>query len=277
VDVASRTERFVTPTSGHLVDAYGGLSWSRDGETIYYSSRSLRDVFHLFTVGASLRGVQQLTRGAGNDREPVWAADGSRIAFVRDGDSLVVLDRGRTRVVVRAPGLSSPTWSPGGRLAYSAGGAVRIGQRRLVSGEQPAWSPSGGWIAYVHNGLRLVRPDGSGDHWLKADDDDFTYGSPTWSPDGTVLYYAAELPCPPDYVWGCGGGPLRALRPFAQPVTEVRLPAYYGKPAVSPDGRIFLFGLSRAPISGSGTSFSASSYATDVEPDWQRLKAKPQR
>jgi Tol biopolymer transport system component len=272
--------RYPTPIEGHLV---GAFAWSGDGRAIYYSSRSLRDVFHLFTVGPHLRGVRQLTRGAGDDRQPVWAPDGRRIAFVQNGASLVVLDRGRERVVAQQAGLSSPTWSPDcHRLAYAAGGAVWVadvrhpGRRRLVAGTQPAWSPTGSWIAYVHGGLRLVRADGTGDHWLKADDEELLYGSPTWSPRGTVLYY--------DAVGRCSGfcvpdeGTLRAVRPFAVPIVDIRIPAYTGKPAVSPDGRFFVFpGLSRTPVSGIGASFAATSYATDVEPDWQRLTARPMR
>jgi Tol biopolymer transport system component len=286
VDLRTGDVRFVTPTTGHVVDAFSGVSWSWDGRTLYYASRSLRDVFHLFSVDANLRGVRQLTRGPGNDRQPVWAGDGRRVAFVRNGDSLVVLDRGRTRVVARATGLSSPTWSPGGRLAYDADGAIwvvdpsRRGLRRLLAGSQPAWSPTGRWLAYVHGGLRLVHPDGSGDHWLKADQDELVFNSPTWSPRGNVLYYLAVVPCRGDEVFACSDfeGVVKALKPFAAPVSEVPLPAHQGpKPAVSPDGRFLIFGggagLSSVPVSGSGTFFGRDSYAIEAEPDWQRLKA----
>lgn len=285
--------RFVTPATGHLVDpfggigSFGGITWSTDGQTIYYASSSLRDVFHLFTVRSDFRGLRQLTRGGHDDREPVWAPDARRVAFVRDGDELVVLDRGRERVVAEQVEMSSPTWSPEGhRLAYAAGAAVwvvdvrRAGRRGLVGGSQPAWSPAGRWIAYVNNGLRLVHPDGTGDHWLKADDD-FLYREPTWSPRGDVLYYVVMDRCGGSVLLCGGGGVIAAIRPFAQPPADVGLPSLAGdKPAVSPDGRFLVFGgagLHRTPISGVGTSFGMLSYATDVEPDWQRVKAPPAR
>lgn len=282
LDVRDGDERALSPADGHIVDPYvRGVSWSRDARTIYYSSRSTRDVFHLFTVGANLRGVRQLTRGPGNDREPVWAADGSRVAFVRDGESLVVLDRSRARVVARASGLSSPTWSPDGRLAYAANGAVWIGRRRLVEGSQPAWSPTGRWIAYVRGGLRLVRPNGTGDHWLKADEEGLLFNSPTWSPSGRVVYYISATPCRGDELWACSDldGNLQAIRPFTQPVSDVPQPAHSGpKPAVSPDGRFLVFGggmgLSSMPVSGSGTFFGRDSFATETEPDWARVRAQ---
>ena len=276
--------RFVTPPTGHLVDAFGGLAWSSDGETIYYASRSLRDVFHLFTTGANLRGIEQLTRGGGDDRQPAWAPDGRRVAFVRNGNALLVTDGRRERVVVRQSALSSPTWSPDGhRLAYAAGAAVwvsdlaRPGRRGLVGGASPAWSPRGGWIVYVRNGLRLVRPDGTGDHWLKADDD-FVYRDPFWSPGGDVVYYLVRDRCTGAYAWCGSGGTLAALRPFATVPSDVRLPSFSGdKPALSPDGRFLVFGgegLLRFPVSGSGTSFGESSSATETEPDWARLQRR---
>jgi Tol biopolymer transport system component len=286
VDVASGTERFLTPAAGHLVDPFGGIAWSDDGETLLYASRSLRDVFHLFTTAANLRGVRQLTRGAGSDREPVWAPDGRRIAFVRNGNQLVVLDRGRTRVVARAAGLSSPTWSADGRrLAYAAGGVVWIvhgkATTRVVTGSQPAWSPSGRWIAYVRGGLRLVHPDGTGDRWVRADEEELVFNSPAWSPRSTVVYYISAPRCRVEEFWPCSdfSGAVAGLRPFAHPVSDVRLPSFAGgKPGVSPDGRFFVFGgLTRVPISGAGLFFGPSSYATDVEPDWQRVKASRAR
>jgi Tol biopolymer transport system component len=271
--------RYPTPIDDHFVSGY---SWSSDGRTLYYSSQSLRDVFHLFTVGPDLRGVRQLTRGAGDDRQPVWAPDGRRVAFVQNGASLVLLDRGRERVVAQQAGLSTPTWSPDGhRLAFAAGIAVwvidlgRPGRRGLVGGSQPAWSPRGGWIAYVHNGLRLVRADGTGDHWLKADDE-FVYRNPTWSPRGDVLYYDVFSRCSGDCYPEAGS--LRALRPFAQPVADRRVPDFPGKPTVSPDGRFFVFaGLRRAPVSGAGAFLNPLSWATDLEPDWQRVTARRAR
>lgn len=60
---------------------------------------------------------------------------------------------------------------------------------------QPQWSPDGRWIAYEHadpyrrGGIRLVRPDGSGDHAL-APATFVLEGAMSWSPDGQRLVYS---------------------------------------------------------------------------------------
>ena len=60
---------------------------------------------------------------------------------------------------------------------------------------QPQWSPDGKWIAYEHadpfrwGGIRLIHPDGSGDHALTP----ATFaleGAMSWSPDGQKLVYS---------------------------------------------------------------------------------------
>ncbi len=64
----------------------------------------------------------------------------------------------------------------------------------LVKGNEPSWSPSGQWIAYVdpsEHRIRLVHPDGTGDHVVKDIGSFFTErgfgGAPVWSPDETKL------------------------------------------------------------------------------------------
>jgi hypothetical protein len=43
-------------------------------------------------------------------------------------------------------------------------------------------------------------------------------------------------------------------------------------PSLSPNGRSFVFdGLTIAPRSGFGTTFRRQTFATETEPDWQRL------
>jgi len=58
--------------------------------------------------------------------------------------------------------------------------------------DQPAWSPDGRWIAYTHSGpgragLRLITPQGEGDHELVAGG---LASYPAWAPDGKALVYS---------------------------------------------------------------------------------------
>ena len=105
------------------------------------------------------------------------------------------------------------TWSPDGRsVAYmrqfypiSGGVSYRLfvfdtedsTERQLTFGPDdsglPAWSPTGDYIAYLSTPsqggggttLRLIRPDGTGDH--RADSEFYYVRSPEWSPDGRYL------------------------------------------------------------------------------------------
>jgi Tol biopolymer transport system component len=97
--------------------------WSPDGSRIAFAARR-----HIFTIGASGRGLERVTeprrpRVAGAD--PAWSPDGRQIAFLRGGDLYVARsDGGRLRRIFDAPQqdlddpsrhwleLSGPGWQP---------------------------------------------------------------------------------------------------------------------------------------------------------------------
>ncbi|MCU1678163.1 MAG: exported protein of unknown function, partial [Frankiales bacterium] len=112
-----------------------------------------------------------ITSGSGNDVDPAWSPDGTRIAFARgmggnydiwvmnaDGSEQIQLTRGPRDE-------RYPSWSPdGARIAYRGypkitGGTAIFTMDRLggsqtavphtTGGDQPAWSPDGARIAYT--------------------------------------------------------------------------------------------------------------------------------
>ncbi len=151
-----------------------------------------------------------------------------RVAFdsARDGSTEVyalALDSLAVRQITNFPDPETanrfPDWSPGGReLVFVSEGsdgagdlfivaADGTGLRRLTSDparyENPAWSPSGDWIAFEKGqgedwGLYLIRPDGSDLRRIEGDN----LFHPSWSPEGKQLavvtgdeseYYGAVL------------------------------------------------------------------------------------
>jgi Tol biopolymer transport system component len=132
---------------------------------------------------------------------PVWSSDGGRIAFDSDVDLYVAdADGGALRRVTdTAPGdpggwESQPRWSPDGaalvfvhttQLNEEQWTADELGvidlatgtRRTLTQGTSPDWSTAG--IAFARDGVRVIRPDGTGERLV----DPGEAFRVRWSPD----------------------------------------------------------------------------------------------
>src|SRR5919109_418430 len=181
----------------------------------------------LFLVNPDGSAMRRLAGRVGLS-QPDWSADGSRIAFVRDG-SLWVMDSdgtGQVRLLESAdPRIyeAHPSWSPDGtRIAFvrpfdhgifdtcptNTGTGVFIMD---ADGSDPhritnqgcrgrvAWSPSGESLAILGAGgaITLLAPDGERlrsfpPPGLPRDRIGFGTAGPVWSPDGRLLAFSIQ-------------------------------------------------------------------------------------
>lgn len=160
-------------------------------------------------------GIQQLTTDMGQDQNPVWNSDGTKIAFVsnRSGSSQIWLmdhDGANKRQLSNGETIHSwPQWSPDGKNivvwsynptdSHHAVKLINVAdgkEKTLVQGPQmldrPTFHPDGSVIAYA------AQTGGNWDIWLVKVDSGKTIrltsepvmeSNPLWTSDGQVLSY----------------------------------------------------------------------------------------
>jgi TolB protein len=145
-------------------------AWSPDGAKIAFASRRAGS-FHIYVMNADGTGTRTLTFGKQDtDNHPTFSPTGDRIAFARDADIYVMNADGS------------------GQQAITGVDAEE---------SDPAWSPKGTWIAYVHRAsgeavkeIWLMHPDGSDRHALTKIGGDVL--EPAWSPDSRRIVFSSK-------------------------------------------------------------------------------------
>ncbi len=162
----------VTHTPGAEYD----LVWAPDSRRLVYGSEG-ESGSHLFVYDFADATQKQLTHGDGEDRAAVFSPDGKSLAFVRNGNSLQVLDmaNGRLHQLVKA----------------------HIDFRRPLGSDRPlTWSPDGRYVAYLAFGKRMFRNA----YAVKVEDGKVTplsvlgntfSGDISFSPDGRTLMFVS--------------------------------------------------------------------------------------
>ncbi len=185
-------------TSGDVSAVNMTPAWSPDGSMIAYThndaSKGSRDL-KIWVMHADGSSQKQITQGDSNDYVPTWSPDGKKIAFFSNHETglnaiwVMASDGSNLRVLTHAyhdARLGAnieqkvPAWSPDGqRIAYWSGveagdprpnlprdvwvmKADGTGQKKLVSGDDPAWAPDGRTIllpaCYRHGALAPLFP-----------------------------------------------------------------------------------------------------------------------
>jgi Tol biopolymer transport system component len=149
---------------------------------------------------------------------------------------VIIRTDGTGERVLTTDALSSPSWSPDGRIAFRrastggiwtmrADGSELASLNTLVGDNLPTWSPDGSRLLLWsltsdgREGFVVINADGSNRHDVAPAEGGAVAESPTWSPDGTWILFARHWVSTSDSPRGCalyqvpadGGTPLVVL------------------------------------------------------------------
>ena len=214
----------------------------------------------LFRIQTSGKGLQQITTGAIPSTAPAFSPDGKRIAFVRTGAGIFLIDANGTGVrrITDNGRDAFPTWSPDGKqIAYlrvvgsdwtvwvmSSSGA---GQHRLAkapSAGRPTWTKSGLLLSTGGDMTRIDPATGKVLGYLNVDiDASFGLMTAAASPDASTVAFVGSRRAD-DGDMDCGDGPCQRYALYvvaAGKGTPRLLVRDTGPAAFSPDGKTLAF------------------------------------
>jgi TolB protein len=157
-------------------------------------------------------GLGRLTNLRGNQVQPAWSRDGSRLAFAAD-DGIWIIDANGGNLVRFTDGGGGldrkPEWSPDDSIiafARRTGGDYELLIQEVAGGDpvrltdnavddyDPSWSAAPDRIAFVSgragtNDIWTMRPNGT--DLVQLTGDEGREDDPAWSPDGTTIAFAS--------------------------------------------------------------------------------------
>lgn len=170
---------------------------SPDGSRVVYVLRTLdregdRNVDRLWTVPAAGGTPRRLTHGT-SDTDPAWSPDGTRLAFLRDGQvHVLAADGGEPEQVTDLPlGAGAPVWSPdGARIAFASPVDPTDGKGPLVAQRVDYQADGAGLFGAVRSQVHVV--DLASGRTRQVTDGDHA-GQPAWSPDGRTVAFTRKV------------------------------------------------------------------------------------
>jgi TolB protein len=222
---------------GPASPAGGAPAAGPQGTLVFASDRS--GTFQIYSIRADGSQLGQLTRGRAANTGPLFSPDGRRIAFIRTGSQLWVMNADGSGQRKLASSGYQAAWSPDSRrIAYQGDSyagplvimGVNGGGRIVVPGRNsgPSWSPDGRLIAFSRGigdrtDLMVVGSDGRGPRTVRR-----KASARGWSPRGEIVF-TGQYRSGAGLVGADGRGARRLLRGV---ITGL---------AWSPDGRRLAF------------------------------------
>jgi len=174
-----------------LLDDASAAAWSPDGSRVAFSSIVDRNGSRCFSDDCSYSGElyvarsdgherRRLTHNTGNDAEPDWSPDGTRILFSSDrnyptGQSAEVYSvnadgRCLTWLTNGSPASGSPVWRPGSGARTEPATCGDAGRRPLVEIQPSGSLPDALWLGPISRGLLLGASEGGRQTFFAYDD-----------------------------------------------------------------------------------------------------------
>ncbi len=180
-----------SPAGGNCEVSYRSPVWSPDGRRLAFDAGS-----SLALIGPDGADLEVLRAVSEDDGEPAFSPSGAQLVFTaktgaRTGISVVGTDGAGARSIVKDG--ASPDWSRSGLIAFARGGVIYSVKpsgkelRKLTSGRDPSWSPSGRQIAFARRGGIYVA--GAGGKHARRVVRCSSCKTPAFSPDGESLVY----------------------------------------------------------------------------------------
>jgi Tol biopolymer transport system component len=229
--------------------------FSPDGRSIAYSTSDATGQRKLARVRADGSGRPRWLDTAEFPSSPAWDATGHRLVYFS----------------------SYAAGSTSGKSSLSPSGEPYLyiydgnHSKRLTSGRYPAWSSTNRIAFFRHDGLYLIRTDGTGLKRLSTHPALYSGGQLAaqhldWSPDGRWLVFGG-------LVEGVGGTVLR-IRADGSGLQRL---ATGQAPSFSPDGKSIVFrGVEGLMVMGAnGSQPRKIARVNAVATDWQPLPSRP--
>ncbi len=215
-------------SAAKLIDDADHAAWSVDGVMLAFD-RQVAGKGEIGTVFADGSHPGNITNNAADDVQPAWSPDNTKIVFASDrvggeyrlyrmnagGSDVVALTNGDNLGAGTDDG--APEWSPNGdRIVFHRGngqGGTRIYSMKAdgtdiipLSGTtspdglpydklvMPKWSPNGAKIVFAaeaagcNSRIVVMQANGTNADTLPKNDG-CVVGEPTWSPDGTIIFF----------------------------------------------------------------------------------------